>query len=174
MPDQLDTLSLGGITFDAFSTPDLIPGGGRQWTVVHKLPGGARVIDTLGRDDMDIAWRGTFFSSDAMNQALALDSLRIAGRVLPLSYAGSSRPVVIGTFLYSVRRYPMWVEYTISCIPVQRAPGTTAADSSSGVDNSLSSDASQGSDVSSGDGVWGSPPPTTEGGTVGAPTTSPF
>jgi len=176
MPDQLDVLSIGGITFDAFSTPDLIPGGGRQATVVHKLPGGARVIDTLGRDDMDITWRGTFFSNDALNIALALDSLRIAGAVVPLLYAGQMRPVVISNFLWSIRRFPMWVEYVITCIVVQRAPSMTASDAS-GIDQSATNDASQANDVATGsqeNGIWGPPPDTgIEGGTTGAPTTAP-
>jgi hypothetical protein len=45
-----DTLILGGIAFDSFSTPSRMGAGGKQAMVVHKLPGGARVIDTLGLD----------------------------------------------------------------------------------------------------------------------------
>src|SRR5215472_10667829 len=138
MADQIDTLSIGGITFDGFSTPDLMPGGGKQMLTVHKLPGGARVIDTLGRDDNDIVWRGTFFSSDALNKAFALDALRMQGAQLPLVYAGRAVPVVIQSFLWSIRRFPMWVEYSIACVVVQQAPSASQASSSSGVDNATS------------------------------------
>ena len=33
-----DVLTLGGITFDDFSTPERMMGGGNQAMVVHKLP----------------------------------------------------------------------------------------------------------------------------------------
>jgi hypothetical protein len=164
MASQIDTLSIGGITFDAFSTPDLIPGGGKQMLTVHKLPGGARVIDTLGRDDSDITWRGTFFSNDAMNKAIALDSLRMQGSQLTLTYVGRSLPVVIESFLWSVRRYPMWVEYAITCVVVQQGPSSSAASSSSGVDTATSTDAATASDIATG---------STSGMTVGAPTETP-
>jgi len=35
-----DVLTLGGITFDDYSTPTEMMGGGNQAMVVHKLPGG--------------------------------------------------------------------------------------------------------------------------------------
>jgi hypothetical protein len=43
-------LTLGGIVFDDFSTPSAMGAGGKQAMVIHKLPGGSRVIDTLGLD----------------------------------------------------------------------------------------------------------------------------
>lgn len=168
MATQLDTLSIGGITFDAFSTPDLIPGGGKQMLTVHKLPGGARVIDVLGRDDNDIVWRGTFFNNNAMNNALALDALRVQGSVQTLQYAGKSIPVVIQSFVWSLRRYPMWVEYTIACVVVQQAPGTTAAGGSSSVDNATSSDAANANAIAN---PPATSPPT--GATIGPPSNPP-
>jgi hypothetical protein len=57
-----DTLTLGGIVFDDFSTPHHMPLGGQQAMVVHRLPGGSRVIDTLGPDDDDYSWDGTFIA----------------------------------------------------------------------------------------------------------------
>jgi hypothetical protein len=110
-----DALILGGIVFDSYSTPDAMMGGGRQAMVIHKLPGGGRVIDTLGPDEDDITWSGKFFGNDAYDTALALDAMRAEGFVLPLMWGGQYRDVIISHFQYKVRRLPLWVEYTITC-----------------------------------------------------------
>ena len=110
-----DTLSLAGIVFDDFSTPRRMPFGGNQAMVVHKLPGGSRVIDTLGPDEDDIIWEGKFFGDNAYATALALDAIRQAGDVVPLIWGGTYRSVIIATFRPAVIRIPMWVEYSISC-----------------------------------------------------------
>jgi hypothetical protein len=155
MPDALDQLQLGGFTFSGFSPPDLLPLGGHQAMTIHKLPGGARVIDTLGRDDDDISWRGTFFQNDAINVCVQLDAMRKAGSLISFTCAGQSRQVVISHFLYSIRRYPMWVEYVITLVVSQGAPtsgtsGTGAAADASSVDSAVSNDAQQANDVLSG------------------------
>ena len=66
-------LQLGGITFDAYSTPDILPNGGRREMNLWKLPGGTRVIDPTGPDNMDIRLGGhqrgrhRFFLSEMQN-----------------------------------------------------------------------------------------------------------
>ena len=114
-----DVLTLAGVPFIGFSPPDSMMGGGRQAMVVRKLPGGSRVIDTLGPDEADISWRGQFFADDAYANALYLDSLRAAGAQVNLSWGGQSRIVVIAEFLYFVRRLPTWVEYSITLTVAQ-------------------------------------------------------
>jgi len=95
-----DVLSLGGIVFDDFSTPTTMMGGGAQAMVTHKLPGGRRVIDTLGPDDADIVWDGQFYGDNAYDTALALDAMRAAGQVVPLSWGGQFRSVILSRYLY--------------------------------------------------------------------------
>ena len=90
-----DVLTLGGIAFDGFSTPSGMGAGGKQAMVVHKLPGGARVIDVLGPDESNIDWSGEFFGNDSFANALALDGMRAAGQVVPLTFAGQYRSVII-------------------------------------------------------------------------------
>jgi hypothetical protein len=114
-----DTLTLGGIAFDGFSTPDAMGAGGKQHLVVHKLPGGNRVIDTLGPDEDNIAWSGKFYGNGAFANALALDGMRAAGQVVELTFGGQFRSVIIDHFEYKIRRLPVWVEYSISCIVYQ-------------------------------------------------------
>jgi len=117
----MDTLTLGGVQFDGFSTPSHMPGGGKQTIVVHKLPGGARVLDTLGPDDASIQWSGFFYGDDAYTVALELDGMRAAGQVIPLTWGGQHRLVIIESFTYKVRRIPVWVEYDISLMVYQNA-----------------------------------------------------
>lgn len=114
-----DTLILGGIAFDGFSTPNEMMGGGRQAMVVHKLPGGSRVIDTLGPDEANVQWHGHFFGNNAYNTALALDGMRASGAVYALTWGGQFRSVIIEQFIYKVRRLPVWVNYDISCVVYQ-------------------------------------------------------
>lgn len=117
----LDVLILGGIAFTGYSTPERMMGGGRQAMVVHKLPGGSRVIDTLGPDDAAITWHGHFFDDAGYATALTLDGMRSAGSVLSLTWGGQSRSVIIDEFIYRVARLPIWVEYTIICTVVQNS-----------------------------------------------------
>jgi hypothetical protein len=137
-----DILTLGGIPFDGFSTPSHMGAGGKQAMVIHKLPGGSRVIDTLGPDDENISWSGEFFGNDAFTNALALDGMRAAGAVVPLTFAGQFRSVVIDSFTYKVRRLPVWVEYQISCAVYQNPSLGDLSISSSSVDTLVSSDLS--------------------------------
>jgi len=113
-----DVLNLGGIVFTNYSTPDTMGAGGKQAMIVHKLPGGMRVIDTLGPDEAQISWRGHFFDNNAYDRALALDAMRAAGAVIPLTFAGQFRLVIIADFAYRIRRLPLWVEYSIDCTVV--------------------------------------------------------
>ena len=123
-----DVLTLGGIAFTGYSPPDVMTAGGKQALVVHKLPGGSRVIDTLGPDEDDISWKGHFFGDDAYSNALAVDAIRATGGVVPLSFAGQFREVIVSHFAYHIRRLPVWVEYDIVCtVFVNPSLGITGA-----------------------------------------------
>lgn len=137
-----DILTLGGIAFDDFSTPHKMMGGGNQALVVHKLPGGQRVIDTLGPDDAPITWSGFFFGNDAYTTALALDGMRAAGQVVSLTWGGQFRSVIIDNFIYEVVRIPTWVDYRISCTVYQNPALGNLTPSTSSVDSLVSSDLS--------------------------------
>jgi hypothetical protein len=137
-----DVLTLGGITFDDFSTPEAMPGGGHQWMVVHKLPGGNRVIDTLGPDEADVRWHGQFFGDNAYSTALQLDAMRAAGQVLPLTWGGQFRSVIIKSFIYEVRRMPVLVDYRVSCTVYQNPSLGLLGVSTGSIDDLVLSDIS--------------------------------
>lgn len=101
-----DVLLLGPIVFRDYSAPEKMAFGGEQMMSVHRLPGGSRVIDTLGPDDMDLHWHGRFFANDAYQTAMTLDAMRRTGQVLPLSFAGQSYLCIIKEFEAQIERLP--------------------------------------------------------------------
>lgn len=108
--------------------------------VVHKLPGGSRVIDTLGPDEANITWGGLFFGNAAYSNVLALDGMRAAGQIISLTFGGQFRTVIIDTFSYKLRREPVWIEYSISCtVYINPSLGVTAVTSNS-IDSLVESD----------------------------------
>jgi len=106
---------LGEVTFDGFEVPESIAIGGAQHLAVHRLPGGARVIDAMGRDDAPIGWSGTFLGPAATLRALAVDEMRIDGRPVALLFGAYYYTVVIESFKAEYRR-EAHIPYQISCV----------------------------------------------------------
>lgn len=117
MPDI--ALILGPILFRDFEVPSTINFGGRQRLVVHRLPGGERVIDALGQDDAQISFAGIFTGPDATMRARELDELRIAGVVLPLTW---------DVFFYNVIIHDLYLDYRNGCWIPFRAVCTVLQD----------------------------------------------
>ena len=68
--------------------------------------------------------------------------------MLTVTFAGQSRRVVISSFIYSIRRYPSWIEYAISCTPLQGPPATQQAPAGTGTaDAQVQGDAAQANAV---------------------------
>ncbi len=114
----LPTLLLGPLLFDAFELPPTITWGGAQALTIHKLPGGTRIIDALGRDDAAITWSGIFTGPDAGLRARGLDLMRANGALWPLTWDRFFYSVVIDRFDAEYRR-PNWIPYRISCVILQ-------------------------------------------------------
>ena len=108
------TLLLGSVQFADFELPTSITWGGAQSLAVHRLPGGVRVIDAMGRDDAALSWSGIFTGPDAATRAQALDLMRADGAVLPLAWQGFSYSAVIAKFEADYRR-SNWIAYRIEC-----------------------------------------------------------
>jgi hypothetical protein len=108
-------LILGSIIFRGFELPEQVPLGGDQTMAVHKLLGGARVIDAMGPDDRDIEWHGLFFGADALSNARAVDAMRSAGQAVPLLIDSEMRTVVVKSFKWDYQR-PYQIPYSIACV----------------------------------------------------------
>jgi hypothetical protein len=144
-----DVLLLGPVSFQGFELPARIGFGGRQTLAVHVLPGGARVIDAMGRDDTDIAWSGAFSGPDAADRARLLDAMRAAGAVLPLAWDAFCYLVVIRAF-EAVYEQAFWVPYRVSCTVVAdqaQSPAILATSLLTGLLGDLASVTADGMDA---------------------------
>lgn len=108
------TLSLADVLFEDLEIPEAIAFGGDQQLVIHKLVGGTRQVDSMGRDDMPLEWTGTFLGANALQRAQYLESLRIAGTSVPLVWSELFYDVVIRRFEADFQREWM-IPYRIVC-----------------------------------------------------------
>ena len=107
-------LLIGPVLLEAFELPSRVLWGGRQRLAVHRMPGGRRVIDAMGRDDADIGWTGVFSGGDAIARARAVDLMRAGGGVWPLSWGSFFYSVAVARF-EAVYERDNWVPYRIAC-----------------------------------------------------------
>jgi hypothetical protein len=107
-------LILGGVLFQDFELPERISWGGQQRLSVHRLPGGVRVIDAMGRDDAQIVWSGMFSGANAAERAQMIDLMRVDGAVWPLVWDSFFYSVVVAVFQADYRR-ANWIPYRIAC-----------------------------------------------------------
>lgn len=108
------TLLLGPVVFQDFEVPARINLGGRQRVAVHRLVGGARVIDSLGRDDAELQFDGVFSGRDATLRARMLDELRAVGAPLPLTWDVFYYTVILTRFDAEYRN-GWWIPFRIVC-----------------------------------------------------------
>jgi hypothetical protein len=145
-----DVLVLGGIAFDNWSTPERMPFGGKQAMAVHKLPGGARVVDTLGPDENDIMFTGQMYNNNAYGVADELDSMRIAGAQIPLTFAGRFYLGIIAEVHVDIRRFPQLVEYHVNFLVVQNSMAGVLGAIASTVSSLVTSDMSTATSITTG------------------------
>lgn len=142
------TLQLGDFVFQAYEIPEKIPFGGSQQLVTHKLIGGARVVDAMGRDDMPIAWSGLFYGAAALDRARYVDYLRTTGQVLTLTWSEFNYSVIIEKFECPFERFYK-LPYSISCSVVSDNASPTTSGVPSGFDDALTDDMSTANSIGS-------------------------
>lgn len=104
---------LGDVVFSGMEVPASIAWGGQQQLVVHKFPGGARVIDAMGRDDAPLSWSGILDGFDRADRAFTLDQMRVSGACYRLSWGTHLYSVVVRAF--RAEDVAFQVRYTITC-----------------------------------------------------------
>lgn len=148
------TLQLGDFKFSSFEIPDHIDFGGEQSLAIHKLVGGGRVIDSMGRDNAPLIWSGLFLGENALVRARYLDRLRVEGKPLLLTWDELSFYVVIKSFIPSYERFYK-IPYSITCeVVVDNVQPISSLDAS-GVDYWIDADMKQATAFGAliGDGV---------------------
>ena len=136
-PDTI--LTLGDFEFGRFEVPEKIGFGGDQALVAHKLVGGTRVIDAMGRDDAPLEWSGIFLGANALVRARHIDQMRVAGLPLTLSWSEFSYTVVIQSFRADFQRF-YEMPYHISCLVVADLTAPVTASGTESVDDALNED----------------------------------
>lgn len=111
---SVPVLTLGEVEFRDFEVPESFRAGGEQMLVVHKLVGGRRVIQAMGRDDAALEWSGLFRGSDAQARARVLDEVRIGGAAQALAFGELAYTVVIRRFVFDQHK-PFEIAYEIVC-----------------------------------------------------------
>lgn len=132
-------VTLGGVGLSGLEVPARMPWGGDQRVVVHKMPGGGRVIDALGRDDRDIEWSGYFTGSDAVSRALQFDAIRTAGAQVVLTWGSFRRQVVLKTFDCEYGSAGSLLPYRVVCVVVTVGASTVTPTLLSSVASDISS-----------------------------------
>jgi hypothetical protein len=119
-------LTLGGVDLIDFEIPSDVLFGGAQQLAIHRLIGGARVVDVMGPDDASLRWTGIFSGPFAGDRARIFDAMRVAGAPLGLSWDAFCYNVVIESLIMDYRN-PWWIPYQISCaVVVDQAESETA------------------------------------------------
>ncbi len=152
VPDT--TLTLGDVSFASYEVPERISFGGAQRLAVHKVIGGARVVDALGPDDAEICWSGRFQSPNAGPRARHLDYLRRQGTALTLSWDQFSYSVVISRFAAEFERYYQ-IPYRIACLVVEDDTQPVTTSPSTPVDELVAEDAAELASLASSSGNSG-------------------
>ncbi|WP_146101696.1 hypothetical protein [Rhodopila globiformis] len=124
---QASPVQIGDINLQDFEIPPSIRFGGRHRVVIHKLSGGNRVIERLGPDDGDIYFSGTFSGPYAEARMRAMDSLRLTGEVVWLTWDSFRYQVIVRTFVANFHN-PWWIPYQVGCVVVQQPGANNAVD----------------------------------------------
>lgn len=137
---QADTvLTLGDFEFARYEIPEKIPFGGEQTLVAHKLVGGGRVIDAMGRDDAPLEWSGLFQGENALARARYLDGLRVAGKALVLTWDEFRFEVMVASFRPDYERFYQ-IPYRISCMVIRDMSNPVTSIADAGIDDMIADD----------------------------------
>ena len=150
-------VTLGDITFEGFEVPERLPFGVGQSLVVHKLVGGARSVDSMGRDDPPIEWSGTFMGVTALDRALYLKNQVVLGQAQLLTW-GQLRYLVKIEQFEPQYEFPTRIPYRISCIVVEDQGGSVKTLAPYSLDDQMSQDMDTANGLGAlvGDGVLSS------------------
>jgi nucleoid-associated protein YgaU len=139
MANKALSLTLGAETFSEFEIPESIPLGGAQQLVIHKLPGGARVMQAMGPDDDPIQWSGLFLGASALDRARAIDLMRVQGKPQQLAFFEFKYKVIVKGFRYVVeRRYR--IRYTLELEVIEDSTRGRAGAAAAGLGASIGAD----------------------------------
>lgn len=138
-------LTLGDFEFSRLEIPQSINFGGEQRIAVHKLVGGKRVADAMGRDDDPVSWSGMILGENALQRAKYLDNLRVNGNTLILSYHEMFYKVIVQEFKAEFERFYK-IPYRISLLVVEDLTSPVTDIAPDGIDYLIQDDMATAND----------------------------
>lgn len=111
-------VQLGSVSFDELEVTSAVRFGGAQRIAVHKLAGGGRVVDVLGRDEAEISFSGFFSGSEATSRARQVDFLRTSGAILPLRWDVFYYTVILRDFFANYTN-GFWIPFRVRCTVIR-------------------------------------------------------
>lgn len=142
------TLQIGDFVFADTEVPESIPMPTKQKTVVHRMVGGARQIDTLGVDYDPLVWSGIIFGSQAMDRADELQGMVEDGLPLMLQWSEYQYQVILTKFVPDFERE--WqIPYSIECEVLQDLSNPLNGDAGSSMDDLIDGDMSSANSLTS-------------------------
>ena len=124
-------ITLGGLSLNGYEVPDVLRVGGQQSLVVHKLPGGQRVLQSMGDDPAQLTLSGKFVGPTAATRARQFEAMRKTGQQLTLSAAGISVQAVVASFSYDFQLQGAVVPYQLTVEIVTQVALSSSLSSSS-------------------------------------------
>ena len=109
------SVTIGTLTLGDFEIPESIRTRGDQVLAVHRLVGGGKVINAMGRDDAPIRLSGIWSGPSAMQRCRAMDAMRDAGRPVPLTWGVRLYTAVIRSHEAEDRHNQYWIPFTVEC-----------------------------------------------------------
>lgn len=106
-------VQIGSLVLTGMEVPDRIRDGGQQQVVVHRLPGGGRVLDAIGNDPSRLELEGRFLGPTAFARSQMLKQMRIAGRPVAFSGAGLTLTVKIAEFSCDYQQKGVVIPYRL-------------------------------------------------------------
>ncbi|OAG73501.1 hypothetical protein A0J51_00969 [Gluconobacter japonicus] len=150
------TVKLGSLTLSGPEVPDALRSGGEQVLVIHRLPGGDKIIDNGGNDPYRLSLTGRFQGANALTRAQSVDTMRLAAKAVTFSAAGGNWRVLIRSYAYTYAQKGAVIQYELELEVIPSNASTTASGTSalsslvgSGVTGALSTVTSTIADVSS-------------------------
>lgn len=141
-------LVLGPVAFQSFEIPSGVNFGGRQIVAVHQLTDGRRVLDSMGPAEAEISFAGVFSGEDATTRARLLNSLRVTGAELTLTWDVFRYAVILAHFDAEYEN-SVWIPYRVKCTVV-RDEATSISPYQVSLGNSVTSDLNIAADQCSG------------------------
>ena len=134
-------VQIGLVTLTGVEVPSALVVAGQQQTVIHRLPGGDRVVNSFGVDPAPITLAGMFTGPDTASRCQALEAMRSAGAPVQLLAVGQAFQAVVVGLSYTIRDRGAVTPFELTVEILPQAANTLPTAGTSVVSGLVGSDA---------------------------------